>query len=161
VLSGTPFTTSGDQTHNVERSVQHLIFSRTNPRNQRHNSTRHVDQKTAKELSSLVRPFLYPSLVFVSILINLVPRRSQASLAISRHSGATRIMAKIHLASSKVPFVFFSKNLEVRGDCTSRSTKVLKAATFGRTDKHKEKSKQETTISRLCETFIHLDSTVI
>jgi hypothetical protein len=55
-------------------------------------------------------------------------------------------------------FAHFSKSLEVHGDYTPRTTKVLKAATLGRTDEHKEKSEQETIIFVLCETLIHLGS---
>jgi hypothetical protein len=45
---------------------------------------------------------------------------------------------KIPLASTKVSLAF-SKSLEVHNNYTPRTTKVLKAATFGRTDKHKGK----------------------
>jgi hypothetical protein len=48
------------------------------------------------------------------------------------------------------------KSLEVCSDCTPRTTKVLKAVMLGMTDKHKEKNKQETIVSGLCETSIHL-----
>jgi hypothetical protein len=102
---------------------------------------------------------MYPSIIFVSILINQVLGNSWASPTVSRHSGATWIMVKIHLTSSKVSLVF-SKSLEVRGDYMPRTTKVLKAATLNRSDKHKEKSEQETIMSGLCEALIHLGSVV-
>jgi hypothetical protein len=59
-------------------------------------------------------------------------------------------MVKIGLAISNVSFVF-SKSLEVHDDCTPGTTKVLNAAMFGGTNKHKEKSAQETTMSGLCK----------
>jgi hypothetical protein len=59
-------------------------------------------------------------------------------------------MVKIGLAISNVSFVF-SKSLEVHDDCTPGTTNVLKAAMFGGTNKHKEKSAQEMTMSGLCK----------
>jgi hypothetical protein len=87
-----------------------------------------------------------------------VPRPNRASLVVSRHLGATHIiMIKIHLISPKVSLAF-PKSLEVCSDCTLRTTKVLKAATFDRIDKHKEKSEQDMIIFGLCEALIHLIS---
>jgi hypothetical protein len=64
-------------------------------------------------------------------------------------------MVKTDLTSSKVSLVFF-KSLEVHSDCTPWTTKVLEVVMLRRTDKHNEKCKQETIISGLYKTFIHL-----
>jgi hypothetical protein len=53
-------------------------------------------------------------------------------------------------------FIYFFKSLEVCSNYMSRTTKLLKAVTLDRTDKHKEKSEQKTTIFGFCEMFIHL-----
>jgi hypothetical protein len=47
-------------------------------------------------------------------------------------------MIEIHLISPC--FACFSRSLEVHNDYTPRTTKVIKAATLSKTDKHKEKS---------------------
>jgi hypothetical protein len=99
-----------------------------------------MESKAAKELPSLV-PFF--SLVFANILINLVSRHRRASPPASRHSGATQVMVSIHLTLSKVLFVFFFKCLELRSNCVTRTTNVLKVIVLNRTDRHKEKSVPE------------------
>jgi hypothetical protein len=66
-------------------------------------------------------------------------------------------MVKIHLASTKLSFVFFQR-LEVHSECTPRTTKVLEATMLDMAGKHKEKCKQETIIFGLCETSINLGS---
>jgi hypothetical protein len=90
---------------------------------------------------------MYHFPIFVSILINQVPRHSRASPVVSWHSVVTRIMVSIHLASSKVLFVFL-ESLEVCIDCAPRTTKDLKATMLDRIDKRKEKNEQEAIISR-------------
>jgi predicted glycosyltransferase len=54
-------------------------------------------------------------------------------------------------------FRLLFKSLEVHNNYTPRTTKVLKATTLGRTDKH-EKSEQETIMFGFCKMIIHLSS---
>jgi hypothetical protein len=75
----------------------------------------------------------------------------------------TQGLPKLRLKSTshRQKFCLFSfKSLDVYNDCTPRTIKVLKAAKLGRTDKHKDKSKQEAIISGLYRTFIHLGSSL-
>jgi hypothetical protein len=58
--------------HDSKGTTKPSIFNAMIQKNQCHNVTRHVGHKAAKELLSLIPLFIYPFVVFVSILINQV-----------------------------------------------------------------------------------------
>jgi hypothetical protein len=85
---------------------------------------------------------MYSFVTQVSMLINQVLRYRRASLAVSWHSGATRIIVSTHRALSKVPSIScFFKSLDVRSNRVPRTTKVPKASTLSKTDKREQKGK--------------------
>jgi hypothetical protein len=65
-------------------------------------------------------------------------------------------MVNTHRALLKVSSVSLFKKFESPQQPRLRTTKILKATMLDTTDKYKEKSKQETIISKLCETFTYV-----
>jgi hypothetical protein len=77
---------------------------------------------------------------------------------VSRHSRCYTnydFSVKVYLASSK-KFACFFKRLDAHNSYTLRTTKVLRVATLGKTDKHGEKSEHKMITIGLCETLIHM-----